>query len=92
MVVPTVWRYEAGNILGRKQPHMAPKRMQILLDDEFEGVHIHGAHCQDIQNHMRCETDDILLFYNSRQRIAGLDGKEDYITADYTKKAKCVDR
>ena len=36
IVVPSLWFFEVGNILGMKQPGLAPQLMQILADYRFE--------------------------------------------------------
>ncbi len=36
VVVPSLWLYEVGNIVGTKQPDLAGELMQILIDYRFE--------------------------------------------------------
>lgn len=36
--VPTLWRYEVGNVLGLKKPQMALELMSALLAYEFNEV------------------------------------------------------
>lgn len=36
IVLPSLWFFEVGNILGMKQPALAPQLMQILIDYRFE--------------------------------------------------------
>lgn len=38
IVLPALWRYEVGNILGLKQPQEAKEAMAALLGYEFEEV------------------------------------------------------
>lgn len=36
LIVPSLWLFEVGNIVGTKQPDLAGELMQILLDYRFE--------------------------------------------------------
>jgi predicted nucleic acid-binding protein len=36
VVVPSLWLFEVGNIVGTKQPDLAGELMQILIDYRFE--------------------------------------------------------
>jgi predicted nucleic acid-binding protein len=86
--VPTLWRYEIGNVLGLKQPRLAADMMRQLFAYEFLEVPLTTEYAMDVLGHMR-EIGGV-TFYDSVYhvhafRIGGL-----YLTADaaYVKRAK----
>ena len=47
--MPTLWRYEVGNVLGMKKPRMAVELMSALLAYEFDEVPLGSEYALDIQ-------------------------------------------
>ena len=43
--VPSLWRYEVGNILTSKRPAMAREAMEVLLAYRFEEERLHSEYC-----------------------------------------------
>jgi predicted nucleic acid-binding protein len=86
--LPTLWRYEVGNVLGMKQPAMAVELMSALLAYDFEEVPLHTAYCLAVLEHMH----DLkgVTFYDSAYHVLALQSKGLYVTADaaYVKRAK----
>ncbi len=86
--VPTLWRYEVGNILGLKQPELASELMRALLDYEFQEVELTRDYCLAVLKLMR-EIKGV-TFYDSCYHALALQTKGVYVTADrdYVKKAE----
>jgi predicted nucleic acid-binding protein len=86
--VPTLWRYEIGNVLGLKQPRMAKELMSALLAYEFEEVPLRTGYALEVLEHMRDVTG--VTFYDSAYHVLALRTKGLYLTADtaYVKRAK----
>jgi predicted nucleic acid-binding protein len=86
--MPTLWRYEAGNVLGMKKPKMASKLMSVLLAYEFDEVPLRAEYALDILAHMG-EVSGV-TFYDSAYHVLALRTKGLYLTADaaYVKRAK----
>ncbi len=85
--VPTLWRYEVGNVLGLKQPELAAELMSALLDYELPEVHLTVDDCQAVLQLMR-EIKG-LTFYDSCYHVVALQSDGVYVTADrdYFKRA-----
>ena len=49
--VPTLWRYEVGNVLGLKKPKMALELMGALLAYEFDEVPLRNEYALDVLEH-----------------------------------------
>ena len=86
--LPTLWRYEVGNVLGLKQPRMAMDLMSALLAYEFDEVPLRTDYGLAVLEHMH----DIkgVTFYDSAYHVLALRSKGLYVTADraYVRLAK----
>jgi predicted nucleic acid-binding protein len=86
--LPTLWRYEVGNVLGLKKPRMAAELMSALLAYEFDEVPLRTDYALDVVAHMQ----DVpgVTFYDSAYHVLALRTKGLYLTADaaYLKRAK----
>ena len=86
--MPTLWRYEVGNVLGMKKPRMAVELMSALLAFEFDEVPLRSEYALDVIMHMQ----DVqgVTFYDSAYHVLALRTKGLYLTADekYLKRAK----
>jgi len=86
--LPTLWRYEVGNVLGLKKPAMAGELMSALLVYDFEEVPLRTEYCLDVLDHMQ----DVkgVTFYDAAYHVLALRTKGVYLTADaaYVKRAK----
>jgi predicted nucleic acid-binding protein len=86
--LPTLWRYEVGNVLGLKKPGMAMDLMSALLAYEFEEVPLRTEYGLAVLEHMR----DVkgVTFYDSAYHVLALRSKGLYVTADraYVRLAK----
>jgi predicted nucleic acid-binding protein len=86
--LPTLWRFEVGNVLGLKQPKLARELLSVLLAYDFEEVPLGKEYGGEILDHMR-EVNDV-TFYDSAYHVLALRMKGLYLTADnaYVRKAK----
>lgn len=86
--LPTLWRYEVGNVLGLKQPAMAMELMSALLAYDFDEVPLRTEYALAVLEHMR-EVKGV-TFYDSVYHVLALRAKGLYLTADavYVKRAK----
>jgi predicted nucleic acid-binding protein len=86
--VPTLWRYEVGNVLGLKKPRMATELMGALLAYEFDEVPLRTDYALDVLEHM-LEVPGV-TFYDAAYHVLALRTKGLYLTADaaYVKRAK----
>lgn len=86
--VPSLWRYEVGNVLGLKKPKMAMELMGALLAYEFDEVPLRTEYALDVLKHM-LEVPGI-TFYDAAYHALALRTKSLYLTADsiYVKRAK----
>ncbi|MGH7232332.1 MAG: type II toxin-antitoxin system VapC family toxin [Nitrospiraceae bacterium] len=86
--LPTLWRYEVGNVLGLKQPAMAGELMSVLLAYDFEEVPLRTEYCLAVLEHLHCVKG--VTFYDSAYHVLALRTKGLYVTADaaYVKRAK----
>lgn len=86
--VPTLWRYEAGNVLGIKQPKMATELMSALLAYELEEIPLRAEYAIEVLEHMQ----DVkgITFYDAAYHVLALRTKGLYLTADraYVSRAK----
>jgi len=80
--VPTLWRYEVGNVLGIKKPTMAVELMSALLAYELEEVPLRAEYAIEVLEHMR----DVkgITFYDAAYHVLALRTKGLYLTADRT--------
>lgn len=86
--LPTLWKYEVGNILGLKKPSVATELMSALLAYEFDKVPLQGEYALAVLEHMRQVKH--VTFYDSAYHVLALRTKGLYVTADtaYVKRAK----
>jgi predicted nucleic acid-binding protein len=65
--MPTLWRYEVGNVLGMKKPRMAVELMSALLAYEFHEVPLRIEYALDVLTHMH----DVqrVTFYDSAYHV-----------------------
>jgi len=86
--VPSLWRYEAGNVLGLKKPGMAMELMSALLAYEFDEVPLSTEYALEVLEHMG-EVPGV-TFYDAAYHVLALRTKGVYLTADtaYVKRAK----
>ena len=86
--LPTLWRYEVGNVLGLKKPSMAVELMSALLAYEFDEVPLRTEYSLAVLEHMR-EVKHV-TFYDSAYHVLAIRIKGLYLTADtaYVKRAK----
>ncbi|HJT20878.1 MAG TPA: type II toxin-antitoxin system VapC family toxin [Nitrospira sp.] len=86
--IPTLWRYEVGNVLGLKKPRMAMELMSALLAYEFEEIPLRTEYALDVLKHMQ----DVpgVTFYDAAYHVLALRTKGLYVTADniYVRRAK----
>jgi len=86
--LPTLWRYEVGNVLGLKQPAMAAELMGALLAYDFDEVPLRTEYCLAVLEHMH----DVkgVTFYDSAYHVLAARANGLYLTADaaYVKRAK----
>lgn len=86
--LPTLWRYEVGNVLGLKKPAMAGELMSALLAYDFEEVPLGTDYSLAVLDHM--EKVKGVTFYDSAYHVLALRTNALYVTADmvYVKRAK----
>ncbi len=78
--LPSLWRYEVGNILGVKQPRKAGDAMDVLLAYEFAEEVLHREYCLDVLRLM-AEIKGI-SFYDASYHALALRERGTYVTAD----------
>jgi len=86
--LPTLWRYEVGNVLGLKQPAMATELMSALLAYDFEEVPLRTEYALAVLEHMHGVQG--VTFYDAAYHVLALRTKGMYVTADvsYVKRAR----
>lgn len=86
--VPTLWRYEVGNLLGIKQPEHAGEALQALLAYEFPEESLGRDYGLAVLNLMR-EVRGV-SFYDASYHVLAIRLRGTYVTADaeYVKKGK----
>jgi len=78
--IPSLWRYEVGNILARKQPATAVEAMEALLGCEFPEEPLHHDYCLAVLRFMH----DLkhVSFYDASYHVLAWRVNGLYITAD----------
>ena len=71
--LPTLWRYEVGNVLGLKKPAMAGELIRALLAYDFEEVPLRTEYCLAVLDHMQ-ELRGV-TFYDSAYHVLALRSK-----------------
>ncbi len=85
--LPTLWRYEVGNVLGIKHPKAAREAMEILLGHEFMEEGLDFDYCAHILQFMT-EVGRV-SFYDVAYHVLAIRNGGTCVTADeaYVKKA-----
>lgn len=79
IVLPSLWVYEVGNILGMKHPESSKEIMDILLDFEFEEYRMSKDICRlifELINNLR------VTFYDASYHALAIKQKGTFITSD----------
>jgi len=79
IVLPSLWVYEVGNILGMKHPESSKEIMDILLDFEFEEYRMSKDICRlifELINNLR------VTFYDASYHALAIQQKGTFITSD----------
>jgi len=86
--MPTLWRYEVGNVLALKKPRMATELMSALLAYEFEEEPLRTEYALDVLELMQDVSG--VTFYDAAYHVLALRIRGLYLTADaaYVKRAK----
>jgi hypothetical protein len=78
--LPSLWRYEVGNILGMRRPGVAKEAMEALLAYRFEEEHLHAEYCLDVLRFVTATKG--VSFYDAAYHVLALRTKGLYVTAD----------
>jgi predicted nucleic acid-binding protein len=85
IILPSLWAYEVGNVLGSKQPDLAPELLEIYLGYEFEEEPAGGLYgtILEIMKTVR------VTFYDAAYHSVALKHRGTYVSADdrYVRKA-----
>lgn len=86
--LPSLWRYEVGNVLGLKKAAMAKELMSALLAYDFDEVPLRTEYCLAVLEHM--EDMKGVTFYDAAYHVLASRLRGLYLTADaaYVKRAK----
>lgn len=86
IIVPALWCFETGNILGLKSANLAAEAMALLLDYNFEEQKMTAEICNLAFSIM---DDCKVTFYDAAYHAVALTRSAIYLTADeaYVKKA-----
>jgi predicted nucleic acid-binding protein len=78
--LPTLWRYEVGNILGHRHPDSADAAMRALLAYEFREEPLHQEYCLAVLRFMK----DLrrVSFYDVAYHVLAIRLGGTYVTAD----------
>ena len=78
--VPSLWRYEVGNILAVKRPRTAREAMEALLGYRFEEERLHSAYCLETLR-FAAEAKGI-SFYDAAYHVLAIRTDGLFLTAD----------
>ncbi len=86
-ILPSLWIYECGNVLGLKAPDKAAAVMDIFIGYRFDECHVSTAVAAKTFELMR---DYKVAFYDAVYHVVALNNNATLITADaaYYKKTK----
>ncbi len=88
LILPSIWAYEVGNILGREQPGLARQLLEIYLGYQFEEEHAAGLfeRILDIMSAIH------VTFSDAAYHSVALKHRGTYISADdkYVRKARSI--
>ena len=79
IILPPLWLYEVGNILGLKRPDQARELLEVLLDYRFEEAQITEKICGlalELMQELR------VSFYDAIYHAIALNQKSIFVTAD----------
>lgn len=79
IMLPSLWLFEVGNIVGRKEPELAPDIMKRLVAYEFAEIKITGALVGAILEITRKKK---VTFYDASYHATAISQKGVFITAD----------
>ena len=85
--LPTLWRYEVGNVLALKQPAVGMEFMSALHAYDFEEVPLRTDYALAVLEHLAAVKG--VTFYDSAYHVLAIRTKGLYLTADkaYVKRA-----
>ena len=88
IVVPSLWVYEVGNVLGRREAQLAPRLLAILVAyrfEEMEGAAL-SQRALDLVSRLK------VTFYDAAYHAAALLHAGTFVTADnaYVRRARKV--
>jgi predicted nucleic acid-binding protein len=85
--LPTLWRYEVGNVMAMKQPALAREAMETLLAHGFPEAPLEREYCFDVLRWMG-EVGGV-SFYDASYHVLAVRSGGVYVTADreYLRKA-----
>jgi predicted nucleic acid-binding protein len=78
--LPTLWRYEVGNVLGIKEPGLAREAMETLLTYQFREAPLERDYCLDVLRWMREFRG--ASFYDVSYHVLAMRSDGVYVTAD----------
>lgn len=79
IVLPSLWAYEVGNVLGVKHPESSKEIMDILLDYEFKEYRMSKDICRLIFELIR---DFRVTFYDASYHALAINQEGTFITSD----------
>jgi predicted nucleic acid-binding protein len=88
IVLPSLWIYEVGNVLGMLKPDVAGELLEIYVQYEFEEESAHELHSTILEIMSRAS----VTFYDAAYHSVALKHRGIYISADdkYVRKAKVM--
>ena len=88
LVVPSLWVYEVGNILGRREPRLAPRLLAVLVDYRFEEMDAPALSKRALELVIRLR----VTFYDAAYHAAALLLDGTFVTADeaYVRRARRI--
>ena len=79
ILLPSLWLYEVGNIVGRKQAEKSGEIMQLLLDYRFPEARMDTSHLSATLDLMRRYG---VTFYDASYHAVALQSDGVFVTAD----------
>jgi predicted nucleic acid-binding protein len=79
IMVPSLWVYEVGNIVGRKNAERAEEIMALLLDYRFPEARIDAGHLMASLDLMRRHA---VTFYDASYHAVAMKAGGTFVTAD----------
>jgi predicted nucleic acid-binding protein len=84
IVLPSLWFFEVGNILGLKQPRLAPQLIQLLIEYRFEDAPVETIYESAFELMKRYK----VTFYDAAYHAVAITRHGTLITADDTYRRK----